>query len=77
MLFGAGGHFHGRLSDALENLGEVVEHVVIESVTFPSASLVTLPRCDKITSRDLVDGRSAFRNAALQLPLARHTWSEY
>src|SRR5207253_7324709 len=65
-VVGASGDFHCSLANPLENLGEVVQHVV-DGVGDVAASVVGdfAAQCH-FTARNLIDDRKKLRDAALQ-----------
>src|SRR5438132_925828 len=54
-VVGARGHFHGRFANALENLGEIIEHVVDRISDVSKRVVGHLAALRQIASGDLVD----------------------
>ena len=65
-VVGACGHFHGSFADALENLGEIVEHVVDRIRHVSQGVAGYLPALRQVATRHLVDDTQQFGDATLQ-----------
>src|SRR5205823_4253032 len=66
-VVGARGHFHGGFANALENLGEIVEHVV-DGVGDVAESVVgDFAAQGELAASDLIDDREEFGDATLQI----------
>src|SRR5271166_1648723 len=65
-VVGAGGDFHGGLADALEDLGEIVEHIVDGIGDVAEGIVGDLAAEGQVTASDLVDDGEEIGDAALQ-----------
>jgi hypothetical protein len=65
-VVGAGGYFHGGLANALENLGEIIEHVVDGVGDVAEGVVGNLAAQGQFAARNLVDDGQQLGDAALQ-----------